>query len=47
MLTGIKTKNVPQSYSEYIYNGDCKEEQDTYDLEIWLDMNTELAIEEI
>lgn len=34
---GIKTKNIPQAYSELIYNGNVKDDVDAYELELWIE----------
>lgn len=34
-----KGKSVPETYFEYIYNGNCYDTQEGIDLQIWADMN--------
>lgn len=36
---GIKTKNVPQSYYNGIYKGLVTDEEELYELQLWLDEN--------
>lgn len=45
MPIGI-SKNVPQSYFDCIYNGNLEDEQEEYDLHIWLENHNESLYEE-